>query len=108
MTADLMRIASAGQLIAREHHLAHDDAEGIGANYESREERQERQHRERTEDALVAAAELEDAAQGRWDAEDRRWREAHPVVSEEALKMAREYMASPAVKAQIALRSKGA
>ena len=93
MTTDLMRIASAGQLIAREHHLAHDDAEGIGANYESREERQERQHRERTEDALVASAELEDAAQGRWDREDRAWREAHPQTpSEDELKRAHEYM----------------
>jgi len=108
MTADLMRIASADQFIAREHRLAHEDAECTGADYETLIERIERHDRERQEDALVASAEAVDAREARWDAEDRAWREAYPVVSEEALKMAREYMASPAVKAQIALRSKGA
>jgi hypothetical protein len=93
MTSALMQIARADQFLAREHRLAHEDAECAGADYETREERQERQHRERTEDALIASAEFEDAAQGRWDAEDRRWREEHPQPpSEAAMAAARRYM----------------
>ena len=92
MTADLMRIAS-GIQFAREHRLQHEDAEATGADYETLAERIERHDRERNAHAAEMAAELEDAAQGCWDAEDRRWREAHPVApSEDAIKSAVAYM----------------
>ena len=107
MTNDLMRIASADQFIAREHRLAHEDAECEGADYETLLERIERHDRERQEDALIASAEAVDDREARFDAEDRSWREAHPVVpSEESLQRAREYMASPAVQTAVSARVK--
>jgi TATA-binding protein-associated factor Taf7 len=64
-------------------------------NIETREERADRLYRERTEDALVASADLVDAATLDADAADRRYREAHPVAPSEAqLAVARECMAA--------------
>jgi hypothetical protein len=97
----LMIVASADpfRVVASDRFHQHDDQECVGAEYETREERSERRYREHTEHLLIESAERMDADLLRMDAEDRRYREAHPdPISSESLRIAAEYMAKHAPK----------